>query len=381
MKKCPKCGQIYPDVDEFCDECGERLYSVQTGNMNKGRSSQTSGRGKSPVPIIIGCIVAAAVLIGGTVLCVNLIGNRSKNEEASVSKGQEAVSQVGEEKKRPRLSSSAGSEETIDDMDEADDIADEILEGDLSEEGVGNGAILDHEGEAHVTVDDQSSNPQTTYETYYVVNCQESITLRKSPSTNAGEICQIPFGAAVSYVETAENGFYKIIYNGKTGYGLAAYLDVTAQAQPKAASDPGTKASAASAQQCYVAHCHESITLRTSASTSASEICQIPLGASVTYLDAAENGFYRISYNGNTGYALASYLEFGEAETSVSYMQVVNCKKSITLRKTPSTKGEEFCQIPLGEVVEFLGTAENGFYMVSYNGYTGYALASYLTEW
>ena len=62
-------------------------------------------------------------------------------------------------------------------------------------------------------------------------------------------------------------------------------------------------------------------------------------------------------------------------------MKVYNCQESITLRKIPSTKAEEFCQIPLGEKVIFRESAENGFYMVSYNGYTGYALAEYLIEW
>ena len=62
------------------------------------------------------------------------------------------------------------------------------------------------------------------YRTMYVVNCNESITLRTSPSTSASEICQIPLGATVSYVESAANGFYKVVYLGNTGYALASYL-------------------------------------------------------------------------------------------------------------------------------------------------------------
>ena len=62
-------------------------------------------------------------------------------------------------------------------------------------------------------------------------------------------------------------------------------------------------------------------------------------------------------------------------------MKVYNCNESITLRKIPSTDAEEFCQIPLGEKVVFREAAQNGFYMVSYNGYTGYALEEYLIEW
>ena len=62
------------------------------------------------------------------------------------------------------------------------------------------------------------------YETYYVVNCNESITLRPQPDVNSGEICQVPLGSAVSYVGTASNGFYEIYYMGQHGYSLADYL-------------------------------------------------------------------------------------------------------------------------------------------------------------
>ena len=65
--------------------------------------------------------------------------------------------------------------------------------------------------------------PQNQYSTYYVVNCKQSITLRPQPDVNSGEILQIPLGSAVSYIETAQNGFYKVIYNGSTGYALASY--------------------------------------------------------------------------------------------------------------------------------------------------------------
>ena len=218
---------------------------------------------------------------------------------------------------------------------------------------------------------------EITYTTMYVVNCKESITLRTSPSTSASEICQIPLGAAVSYVETVENGFYKIIYNGKTGYSIASYLDTTYhqtyQTNTSSASTP-------SYATMYVVNCKESITLRTSPSTSASEICQIPLGASVSYVEEAKNGFYKIIYNGKTGYSLASYLSYS-SELNMPYgyiLVVVNCKESITLRTSPSTSASEICQIPLGSTVEFLEYAENGFYKVNYIGKTGYALASYL---
>lgn len=144
--------------------------------------------------------------------------------------------------------------------------------------------------------DGNTSQPE--YMTMYVVNCNESITLRTEPSTSASEICQIPLGAAVSYISSASNGFYQISYLGYTGYALASYLSE---------EDPGSDTLYTTMR---VVNCRESITLRTSPSTAAAEICQIPLGATVSYIEVAANGFYKIVYLGRTGYALASYLEF-----------------------------------------------------------------------
>ena len=40
------------------------------------------------------------------------------------------------------------------------------------------------------------------------------------------------------------------------------------------------------------------------------EICQIPLGSTVSYVGTASNGFYEIYYMGQHGYSLADYLAF-----------------------------------------------------------------------
>lgn len=154
----------------------------------------------------------------------------------------------------------------------------------------------------------QQSSTQTQYTTYYVVNCHESITLRPQPDVNSGEITQIPLGAAVSYVETAQNGFYKVIYNGNTGYALASYLSTAKQAT-SAVTAP-VQSSTENYETYYVVNCNESITLRPQPDVDSGEICQIPLGETVSYIGPASNGFYEISYMGQTGYSLAEYLAF-----------------------------------------------------------------------
>ena len=232
-------------------------------------------------------------------------------------------------------------------------------------------------------VTSQQTTPQNQYVIYYVVNCKQSITLRPQPDVNSGEITQIPLGSAVSYVEAAENGFYKVIYNGSTGYALASYLSATKPSETATSGQINT----ADYETYYVVNCKQSITLRPQPDVNSGEITQIPLGAAVSYVKAAENGVYQVIYNGNTGYALASYLSTTKPSVStsnntVSYetYYVVNCKQSITLRPQPDVNSGEICQIPLGAAVSFISTASNGFYYISYNGNTGYSLASYLSS-
>ena len=136
----------------------------------------------------------------------------------------------------------------------------------------------------------------------------------------------------------------------------------------------------------YVVNCNESITLRVSDSTNSKEIKQIPLGAAVSFMENAANGFYKVSYNGSIGYALASYLSVDPydhyvAPTKASTVwsgKVVRCNEYITLRRTPSTKGEEITKIPLGSIVTVYSGADNGFYYIDYDGFEGYALAGYI---
>ena len=217
----------------------------------------------------------------------------------------------------------------------------------------------------------QQTTPKNQYVIYYVVNCKQSITLRPQPDVNSGEITQIPLGSAVSYVEAAENGFYKVIYNGSTGYALATYLSAT---KPSVSTSNNT----VSYETYYVVNCKQSITLRPQPDVNSGEICQIPLGAAVSFISTASNGFYYISYNGNTGYSLASYLSSSSGNSSYSTCRVVNCNESITLRPQPDVDSGEICQIPLGETVSYIGTAENGFYEIYYMGNHGYSLADYL---
>ena len=57
-----------------------------------------------------------------------------------------------------------------------------------------------------------------------VVNCNEFVTLREEPSTDAAALARVPLGARVDELHWAENGFTCVSYRGRTGYVLSDYL-------------------------------------------------------------------------------------------------------------------------------------------------------------
>nr|WP_288548123.1 SH3 domain-containing protein [uncultured Blautia sp.] len=231
----------------------------------------------------------------------------------------------------------------------------------------------------------QQGTAEIQYTTMYVMNCETDISLRPQPDVNSGRICTIPYGKAVSYIETAQNGFLKINYDGREGYALASYLSTekppertTTTSAAVTSSQPST-----SYDTYYVKYCNTSISLRVSPSTSAEAPWQIPLGASVSFLGVSENGFYHISYNDNEGYALASYLVSSTGSAPYKICQVVKCDEDITLRQEASANSGAITTIDKGERVSYVkdaGFDSQGypFYEIYYMGQHGYARADYL---
>lgn len=336
MKYCKKCGAQMKDNAKFCPSCGAVGEAGGTaGQTPQGASGQRSQgpagqrppkpagqpggaspvekKKKSAAPFIIICLVLVAAMAGGTAYFVWSKG-KDKGAAAQVADGGSDGwgSSDGDQKKQTE-EEAAGTETTDAEKETPAEVETEpettaaAVETTVSDQ-TQPASTEQPEGNSQTAPEAGSTAPAqvpggngATYQTMYVVNCSEFITLRPGDSTTSGEICKIPLGASVSYVSTAGNGFYQVVYNGQTGYALASYLSET----------PGSAAAGEAAYDTmYVVNCNEFITLRASDSTSAGEICKIPLGAAVSYVSTAGNGFYKILYNGYTGYALASYLSY-----------------------------------------------------------------------
>lgn len=142
----------------------------------------------------------------------------------------------------------------------------------------------------------------TTVSSYmYIANVKYSVYFRSAPAENSGNIiCEIPVNTMVGFIETADNVFSKINYNGSIGYVKTQYLS---------SASPYSVHSSSTMTVVNVAH---SIYLRSTPSEASDSniIMEIPVGATVTYLDTPDNTFHKISYGGTVGYSKQIYLAF-----------------------------------------------------------------------
>lgn len=115
----------------------------------------------------------------------------------------------------------------------------------------------------------------------------------------------------------------------------------------------------------------DNLNLRAGASTAYSVLVSIPKGTSVPVLGRASNGWYKVSYDGRTGYVSNSYVVAASVRTL----------DSLNLRTGTSTNYRILITIPKGATVSAYSRASNGWYRVSYGGYTGWVSGSYVTTY
>ena len=126
----------------------------------------------------------------------------------------------------------------------------------------------------------------------------------------------------------------------------------------------------------------ENLNLRDKASTSGRILTTIPKGKTVTILsEKDENGWYKVSYGGKTGYVSGSYLTTSPSGSTTITTKTGTTTENLNLRNQASLSGKVLMTIPKGKTVTILSEKdENGWYKVSYDGKTGYAISNYIKE-
>ncbi|RHW42583.1 hypothetical protein D1B31_03030 [Neobacillus notoginsengisoli] len=117
-----------------------------------------------------------------------------------------------------------------------------------------------------------------------------SLNVRTGPGTNFARIGGLPRGSSVQVIQKMKNGWYKISYKGKTAYVSGQYVKSSTAAKP-------TYRVTASA-----------LNVRTGPGTNYKKIGLLKNGEAVNVIRKETNGWYKIHFNGKTGYVSGPYV-------------------------------------------------------------------------
>ena len=132
----------------------------------------------------------------------------------------------------------------------------------------------------------------------------DALRLRSTPATEGEILATVSSGTSVVVLDEAEDGWYKVNYNSVEGYMSGEYLDVATKAETdlgygKVDADGST------------------LNMRAGASTSFASLCSIPSGT-VLELEGVYEGWYKVTYAGNTGYVSSDYITITTEPTTAA---------------------------------------------------------------
>ena len=132
----------------------------------------------------------------------------------------------------------------------------------------------------------------------------DALRLRSTPATEGEILATVSSGTSVVVLDEAEDGWYKVNYNSVEGYMSGEYLDVATKAETdlgygKVDADGST------------------LNMRAGASTSFDTLCAIPSGT-VLELEGIYEGWYKVTYAGNTGYVSSDYITITTEPTTAA---------------------------------------------------------------
>lgn len=197
------------------------------------------------------------------------------------------------------------------------------------------------------------------------VATNDTLNVRSSADAKSSIVTKIANSTKVQVIgQDTKTGWYKITYNGKTGYVNNKYIKIIGDWNASTPSIIGTRKTTTN------------LNFRTGPSTSHSLISTIPSGTTVD-LYSVSNGWAKIRYNGKDGYVSNAYLT-----TSSSSNTATNTTKKVTttdvnMRTGASTSYSIIKKVASNTVVEVLGTS-NGWDKVKVGNDTGYIKNSYL---
>lgn len=140
------------------------------------------------------------------------------------------------------------------------------------------------------------------------VTAKEETNLRAEPNTNSAIVATIKNGEFVTRVGVSPSGWTRLIYNGQTVYAKSSLLTTEIISRPSVSSEEKPVSDGFSAASGRVTAKSET-NLRTAPNVDNSEVVYtLKRGEFVELTGKSSKGWSKLNYNGQTVYAVSSYL-------------------------------------------------------------------------
>ena len=397
---CPKCGKEIKETSKFCPYCGNEVQEKKETFNRQVNSKQDVISGQQKLLIVSFGVIIVGVIIAFVIFQIYMKNKQEMRQQNNDTNHAVNTSEMSQPTKEEEENTTQLVEENTEEIEDTDivkymyvDYVSQAIY--LREEPTENSsnittiplgtevgfikkidstfAMINYNGKiGYVKLEYLSDlKPDTTvkYE-MYIANVNESVTLRKAPSTNGEAVCKILLSEKVGVIEETNAMFSKVRYGDRIGYVMSQYLS---------SSEPKTTIS----YYMYVDNVSKAIKLRKSPTENSDSYFDISLGAEVGVIEEVNTTYAKIVYDGQIGYTKSEYLSITRPNTTVSeYMYITNVKNSAYFRVKPredDSKSNIICEIPLGEEVGVIESYDYTFAKVKYDGRVGYIKWEYLS--
>ncbi len=180
-----------------------------------------------------------------------------------------------------------------------------------------------------------------------IVITETNVNFRREASAKSATYGLLQAGTKLTRTAVGDNGWSKVTYNGKTGYVSSQYLKKESD-NATATTNQDVKFKDVNEKMYASQNCN----LRKSWSTDSDKVGYLDKGQEVTRTGVADNGWSRITYNGQVVYIATRLLTSTKPEEDENQNEVTN---EITNEVTDETTNELTEEQKLAEIQEEVG--------------------------